>query len=127
MGEMKERLSGLEPPIGFGPPLRQVMSVIRRRRPPFAVVVGCTLVAATAMVFLAIAIAFARQLLTDEIIVVPRILAVIVGPSVPLLTAAFGYRGIKRALAGGAYREAMFSRASSRRCASRWPSSFRIF
>jgi hypothetical protein len=108
MSGMSERFAKLEPPVGFGPSLRLVLSMLRRRRPPLAVLAGCLLVAVTAMVCLAVAADFALRLWANDTFIVFKVSTVIVGPGIPLLLAVFGYRGIKRALVGYPYRQAMF-------------------
>jgi hypothetical protein len=109
MSDMSDRFARLEPPVGFGPSLRVVLSALRWRRPPLAVLVGCLLVAVTALAFVALAVVFAWGLwANDDEFIVFKLVEVIVGPGVPLLLAIFGYRGIKRALIGHSYEPAMF-------------------
>jgi hypothetical protein len=85
---------------GWGPSLWEVVSILRERRPRATVILASAFVGVASLICTGFAVVAARGVLVSNSFIVLKVGGLILGPGVPLLLAAFGYRGVKRALTG---------------------------
>ncbi|QNG36327.1 hypothetical protein F1C76_06765 [Geodermatophilaceae bacterium NBWT11] len=106
--ETRKVLQAARPPVGEGPPTREVLAGLRRRRPPAAVLLAVALMALVPLVLLVLALLVLVDTWTGDDGVFLSLVKTVLFSGTLFLLSALAWRGVKRALHFGSYREGLF-------------------
>jgi hypothetical protein len=105
--ETRKVLLAARPPVGEGPPTREVLAGLHRLRPPLPVLVAFGLMCLVPLTLLALSGWLILNAWRDGGVVLALVKTVLLG-GIPFMLAALAWRGCKRALHHGSYTEAFF-------------------